>query len=110
MVFRRPLALLLAAGPQIGSVPLQVRDGRPMVDGVYVNGHGPYRFLLDTGTNINLIEAGLARKIDMNSTFEDEVGSSTGKTMLPGSDGNVVELGPARATGQRFQFSKLEAL
>jgi hypothetical protein len=102
--------LAISACPLSGAVKLQVRDGRPFVDGVYVNGHGPYRFLLDTGTNINLIETGLARKIGMESTFEHEVESSTGKSLLPGSDGNVVELGPVRAAGQRFQFSKLETL
>ena len=41
---------------------MRVRDGRPIVDGVYVNGHGPYRFLVDTGTMRNLIDADLARK------------------------------------------------
>ncbi len=29
---------------------------------------------------------------------------------MPGSDGNVVELGPARADRQRFQFSRLDSL
>jgi hypothetical protein len=101
---------VLAVCPLSGAVKLQVRDGRPFVDGVYVNGHGPYRFLLDTGTNMNLIETGLARKIGMKATFQDEVQSSTGKTVLSGSEGNTVELGPVRASGQRFQFSKLEAL
>jgi len=118
MVGAGPLAFLrilicclaVASLPLAGGVKLQVRDGRPFVDGVFVNGHGPYRFLLDTGTNMNLIETGLARRIDMASTFENEVQSSTGRTLLPGSDGNTVELGPVRAAGQRFQFSKLEAL
>jgi hypothetical protein len=117
MVGVRPSALqkavcsiVLVVCPLSAGVKLQVREGRPFVDGVYVNGHGPYRFLLDTGTNINLIETGLARKIGMESTFEQVVESSTGKTLLPGSDGHVVELGPVRADGQRFHFSKLETL
>ena len=110
MVCLRPSAwcaivglLLIAVCPLSGALKLQIRDGRPFVEGVYVNDNGPYRFLLDTGTNMNLIETGLARKIGMKATFQDEVESSTGKTRLPGSDGNVVELGPVRATGQRFQ-------
>jgi hypothetical protein len=114
MVSARPLALLcaaaLATSPLVAEVKLLVREGRPFVDGVYVNGHGPYRFLVDTGTNMNLIEAGLARKIGMNPTFEDSVESAVGKTRMPGSDGNVVELGPVRADRQRFQFSKLETV
>jgi hypothetical protein len=80
-------SFVVAACPLSGGVKLQVRDWRPFVDGVYVNGHGPYRFLLDTGTNMNLIESGLARKIGMEPTFEDEVQSSTGRTLLRGSTG-----------------------
>lgn len=102
--------LLLAVCPLSGAIKILVREGRPFVDGVYVNGHGPYRFLLDTGTNMNLLETGLARKIGMKPTFKDEVQSSIGKTLLPGSDGNVVELGPVRSDGQRFQFSGLDTL
>ena len=87
-----------------------VREGRPLVDGVFVNGHGPYRFLIDTGTNMNLIESRLALKIGMKSTFRGDVESATGKTSLKGSDDNVVELGPVRADRQRFQFTSLDMI
>jgi hypothetical protein len=100
----------LTAGPLSGAVKLLVREGRPFVDGVYVNSQGPYRFLVDTGANMNLIETRLARKIAMRTTFSDAVESAAGKTFMPGSDGNVVELGPVRAEQQRFQYSDLEAL
>jgi len=89
---------------------MDVRDGRPVVDGVYVNGHGPYRFLVDTGSNVNLIEAGLARKIGMNAKFQVDLASSSGKTPMGGSDGNEVALGPAKAGGQKILFSGLEAV
>jgi hypothetical protein len=89
---------------------LLVREGRPFADGVYVNGNGPYRFLVDTGTNTNLIESRLAKKIAMRTTFSEIVESSVGKTSMPGSNGNVVELGPVRAEQQRFQYSDLDAL
>jgi hypothetical protein len=102
--------LALTACPLFGAVKLLVRDGRPIVDGVYVNGQGPYRFLLDTGANMNLMESRLAKKIGMGVTFSEVVGSSVGKTSMPGSDGNVVEFGPVRAEQQRFQYSDLDAL
>ncbi len=102
--------LALAAGPLSGAVKLLVRDGRPFVDGVYVNSQGPYRFLIDTGTNMNLIESRVARKIGMRTTFSEVVESAAGKTFMPGSDGNVVELGPMRAEQQRFQYSDLDTL
>ena len=104
------LVAIAATLPLASAVKLQVRDGRPFVDGVYVNGHGPYQFLVDTGTNMNLIEPDLARKIGMNSTFENRVDSAVGTELMRGSDGNVVELGPVRADRQRFQFSRLDTL
>ncbi|MDE3199113.1 MAG: retropepsin-like domain-containing protein [Acidobacteriota bacterium] len=102
--------LAIAALPLMSAVKLEVREGRAFANGVFVNGHGPYRFLIDTGTNMNLIETGLARKIGMEATFQDFVDSALGKTQMPGNDGNVVELGSVRAENQRFQFSKLESL
>lgn len=50
--------LIIAAEPLFAEVIRHVRDGRPVVDGVFVNGHGPCRFLVDTGSNVNLIETG----------------------------------------------------
>jgi hypothetical protein len=105
-----PLALLLSAGPLFGGIGLQIREGRPMVDGVYVNGHGPYRFLLDTGTNVNLIEKRLAGTIGMNAAFHTDLESAAGKTRIGGSDANEVELGPEKANGQKFLYSGLEAI
>lgn len=102
--------LVLTAGPLSGAINLLVREGRPIVDGVYVNGQGPYRFLLDTGTNMNLIESHLAKKIGMRTTFSDVVESAAGKTSMPGSVSNVVEFGPVRAMQQRFQYSNLDSL
>ena len=111
----KPLAvtlclLVLSAYSLPGQIKLLVRDGRPFVDGVYVNSHGPYRFLLDTGTNMNLMETGLAHKIGMGTTLHDVVESAVGKTLLAGSDDNIVELRPVRAGGQRFQYSDLETV
>jgi hypothetical protein len=102
--------LAIAAHSLAVAVKLEVREGRPFVSGVFVNGHGPYRFLIDTGANMNLIETGLAEKIGMNATFADLVESSLGGRSMPGSDGNVIELGPVRAQNQRFHFSTLDSL
>ena len=103
-------SLIIAAGPLFAELKMQVRDGRPVVDGVFVNGHGPYRFLVDTGSNVNLIETGIARKIGMNATFQVDLASSAGKTQTSGSDGNEVALDSVKANGQKFLFSGLEAI
>jgi hypothetical protein len=95
---------------QSAGLKLSVIDGRTMVDCVFVNGHGPYRFLLDTGSNVNLIESGLARKIGMSATSNIEFASAAGKSMMQGSDGNEITLGPAEADDQKFLFTRLEAV
>jgi hypothetical protein len=103
-------ALILASSSALRATNLKVKDGRPIVDGVYVNAHGPYRFLLDTGTNLNLIDAKLASSIGMNATFRTELTSSAGKIWTTGNDGNTVTLETAKAADQRFLFSELEAI
>jgi hypothetical protein len=104
------LAATVGACALSGAVKLQILEGRPHVDGVYVNGHGPYRFLLDTGANVNLIETSVTRKIGMKTTFQDTVVSSIGRVRLPGSDDNTIDLGDVRADCQKFQYSNLDTL
>ena len=103
-------SLIIAGGPLLGEVKMQVRDGRPIVDGVYVNGHGPYRFLLDTGANVNLIETSIAKKIGMNPTFQADLASVAKNMPALASDGNEVVLDSVKAEKQEFLFSGLEAI
>jgi hypothetical protein len=103
-------SFIISAIPLFGGLKVDVRDGRPVVDGVYVNGHGPYRFLVDTGSNVNLIETGLARKIGMDATFQVELGSAAGKVPASGSDRNEVVLDSAKADEQKFVFSGLDVI
>lgn len=101
-------ALSVAVVPAVAGVKLQVRDGFPIADGVFVNGHGPYRFLLDTGTNVNLIETKLAQSIGLTATFQSELVSTTAVTSVPGGDGFEVALDSARADKQQFLFLGME--
>jgi hypothetical protein len=89
---------------------LTIREGRPVVDGVLVNGHGPYRFLLDTGANVNLIETNLAKKIGLKATLHLELASMANKTLTTGSDDNEVALGSVKADKQEFLYSDLAAI
>ena len=101
---------VLAAASADTAVTMRLTRGRPVVDGVYVNGHGPYRFLVDTGTTSNHLEPKLARSIGLKVTFRTELASSAGVTIAQGSDGIEVALGPVRADGQMFLFAGLEAV
>lgn len=81
-----------------------------MVDNVFVNGHGPYRFIVDTGTNVNLIDSALARAIDMKAAFRVELISAVGASALPGSDTNEISLGSVHADKQQFLFTDLREM
>ena len=102
--------LTITVGYRFSGVNIQVRDGRPIVDGVYVNGHGPYRFLVDTASNINLIRAGIAKKNGMIATFQVDLTSAGGKIPTSGSDGNEVILDSVKAGDQKFLYSGLDAI
>jgi hypothetical protein len=103
-------SLIIAAVPANAAVKLQVEEGRPVVDGVFVNGQGPYRFLVDTGSNVNMIESDLARKIGMKASFNVELASASGKIPTAGSDGNEIVLDSAHGNNQKFLFTGLEAI
>jgi len=102
--------LVAAAGQLCASVKLQVVEGRPVADGVFVNGHGPYRFLVDTATSANHIEPALARSIGLVATYRTELSSSVGKILATGSDRVRVELGEVRAEDQHFLFAGMEVV
>jgi hypothetical protein len=96
-----------SAGP---GIPLQIIDGRPVIDGVMVNGHGPYRFLLDTGSNVNLIEAGLAAAIGLETNYRNDLVSAAGSAAVIGSAENTIQVGSTVANRQLFIFSDLESV
>lgn len=85
-------------------------QGRPIVQGVYVNGYGPYAFLLDTGTTANHMDAKLAKSIGFQPAFRSELFSSAGSIDAPGVAGVEVVLDGVRARNQRFLFTDAKAL
>ena len=103
-------AVIIAACPLYGGLKLQVRNGLPIVDDIYVNGHGPYRFLVDTGSNVNLIDPRVAKEIGMTITFQTDLESAAGKMHILGSDGNEIDLDSVKANDQKLVFSTLEAI
>jgi len=100
----------LPGGELSGGVKMLLIQGRPVVDGVFVDGHGPYRFLVDTATTANHIEPGLARSIGLKASFRSELTSSIGVIEVLGSDGVEVALGPVRADKQRFMFAGMDVV
>jgi len=99
---------MFAPGPAGAAVKIRLVDGRPMVDTVYLNGHGPYRFLLDTGTTLNHLDPRVAASIGLRPTFSTDLLTSIGTTSIGGAVGIDVVLGPVRADAQTFLFGGLD--
>lgn len=89
------IALLPAA-----EIPLAVRQGRPVVDGVYVNGGGPYRFLVDTGAESSQLDRRLAKEIGLRPSFQVELVAAAGVRRVGGAGDVRLRLGTAEATGE----------
>src|SRR5258708_4151369 len=75
-------ALIYALMPIIAfggnSVPLRVTRNYPIVDGVYINGAGPYRFLLDTGAQSSAVRSDVAERLKLRGAYRIEVLTQAG--------------------------------
>jgi hypothetical protein len=70
-----------AEGPAPANVvPLGDFHGRPVVD-VMLAGQGPFRFILDTGADVSVIDHALARRLELETIAEEEIGSPLGGTV-----------------------------
>ena len=98
------LALLVACDGH-AATKMRMVDGRPVVQGVYVNGHGPFTFLIDTGTTANHLDVKLAERIGLKPAFRRQLITSVGAAYVPGVDGVEISLDSVRATSQRILFA-----
>ncbi|MBM3759657.1 MAG: hypothetical protein FJW36_05360 [Acidobacteria bacterium] len=92
------------------SIAIDLRRGLPVVDSVYLEGKGPFRFLLDTGAESNQLDAALARRLGLAATFQVEMVTAGGVTQVPGARLPGVSLGSATASDQEFLFSDLKEM
>lgn len=106
------VAVLLSSIAASGAAPVRliVKDGRPVVDGVFVDGHGPFRFLLDTGAESNQMDRWLAVQLGLRASFRVEMATSTGVVVQPGAGGFVVKLGSVSAPEQELLFTGLDGI
>jgi len=92
------------------SLKLNILDGRPSVSNVFLNGRGPYRFLLDTGAQSNQIDTAVAEELAVTATFRTDFVTAAGSLRVAGARLAEVTLGSARAENQEFLFTNLEAV
>lgn len=55
-------------------IPLDMVGRRPQVD-VFIDGQGPYPFVLDTGSSLNVLDSGVARELGLEVIGETEIGA-----------------------------------
>jgi hypothetical protein len=103
-------SLIIAASPLVGAVKLHIEQGCPIADGVYVNGHGPYRFLLDTGSNTDFLAANVAKSIGLNATSQLDVTAVSSTASFPVSGDNRISLDSETAEGQELVLSSIAYL
>jgi hypothetical protein len=101
-----------AAHRDLGAgIALQMMNGRPIIGGVMVNGHGPYRFVIDTGSNVDLIESGLAASIGLVANYKSELSSASGSAAVVGSAENTIAIeGSTAANHQLLILSDLTSV
>src|SRR5712671_4844991 len=78
-----------------GLVRISIVGGKPIADGVYLNGSGPYRMLLDTGAQTNQVDASLAHKLSLRPSFQITMATVSGTKQVAGDHSVSVSLGSA---------------
>jgi predicted aspartyl protease len=53
------------------------------IEGIYVDGHGPFRFLLDTGAQSTVVDPAVAERIGLRPSYRVEVVSVNGSQVVP---------------------------
>ena len=91
-------------------LPIEVRSGRPIVGGVYLNAKGPCRFLLDTGSQTNMVDPELALSIGIVPSFRVTVLTSNGGITAAGGRAAEVRMGPISTAAEEFLLMPLDAV
>jgi hypothetical protein len=111
MRYARLIGILILAAAAVAGAEYRIHlhDGRPVVDGVYVEGHGPYQFLVDTGAETNQLDGSLAREIGLRPKFRVEMATVSGVGTVNASDSIRLRLGTETAVTELL-FTNMEAV
>ena len=102
---------LSAAQPQSqAGLPLRILAGHAVLDDVFLNGKGPFRFFLDTGSQANFIDRKVAAQVGLAPNHRVDVQTRTGNVVLTGVDNVTITVGDAVQAGQELLISPLDAV
>jgi predicted aspartyl protease len=89
----------LRAAAQPHTTQLKLKAGRPVAE-TYINGHGPYSFLVDTGTNRKLIiSPRLAANLELKRVGAKQISDAEQNSLITGS---VVGIDSIEVGGVQF--------
>lgn len=109
------LSLVCSAesNPQGDSIALNdsilLKDGYAFVDAV-INGHGPFRMLIDTGTTTSLLNPDAAKEAGLVYDHRVIVNSLGGEKPFPATSVGELRVGSARASGLEIVASPIAQL
>ncbi|MDO1558932.1 aspartyl protease family protein [Brevundimonas sp. 2R-24] len=110
LAFALPTAALAQEPPaaqarQAVELPVTITGTQILIDGVRVNGQGPYRFLFDTGAQAGgRADASLVQALSLPQAGEVQVGDGGGgpTRTLPLYGIEILDVGPVRLEGLNF--------
>ncbi len=75
------------------TVPLRIVEHAPVAEQVYVNGQGPFRFLIDTGAEGTIVHPAVAARLGLRPEFRTEIVTLAGAEWRAGARLRSVALG-----------------
>src|SRR5262249_19282127 len=97
---------------EITTKPLRIRilAGAPVVDGVFIDGQGPFRFVLDTGAQSSMISTALAEKLGMKAVFRTVTVTQTGQVIRNAYKAQMVRIGETETSDELFVAASFDAV
>ena len=85
----------------VASVPLHLTNSYQTIVAVSINHFGPYNFLLDTGTQVTMVDPSLAAELDLNTQGSAEVAGVGFLASAPVAQLDLLEAGSHAVANQK---------
>ncbi|MBY0502845.1 MAG: retropepsin-like domain-containing protein [Bryobacteraceae bacterium] len=82
----------------------------PVYAAVFIGPHGPYRFLVDTGAQVSLIDAPLAAKLGLSAEFQTRIITQFSAQLQPGVKAANLRIGRRTLPPLELVFQDLAAV
>ncbi len=99
------VAALLVFASVFGSV-IETKPS-PVFAEVFIGGQGPFRFLVDTGSQTSLIDRRLAERLGLKAQFRVNVVTPLGTSLLPGTRAADLRIGTTALPAVELVFQNL---